>query len=579
MPMKKLRTPLNAAFFYVAVLAGCDVNQPLQDTGSLHCSGPVTAIASVQGDATESPLTGQKVRVRGVVTLLDDGRGLYIEEPGSDHDEQTSNALFIAMQDWPDSLTSGSVVSASGQVSEIGRGRYSMTAITDIDGLVDCGSKQALPLTDVSLPLNGYRREALEGMRLAFSNPLTVTDVYRLHGGEFTLSGNGIQFVPTEVTSPGRDAAELQRQNKAFSIPARLAEGPEQPGLLAGGTTLQNVVGVLGHDGNDLRISILAASIEPATSMAAPEVSADGALRIVSMNLHNYFNGDGKGQGFPTPRGAETMAEFNKQRKRIGAAIKALKPHIVAVMELENDGFGDASSAQDFIRLATAATGGTWAASRPAGDNTGDDYITVGLFYRSDLVQAVGKAETLTGEEFTKSRQPMAQVFQAASGGEQALIVVNHFKSKGSCPDAGENARQGDGQGCWNPMRVASAMRMSAWAKSLAASAGTQNLLILGDLNAYRLEDPIFAMREAGFTELLDDRQSPVYSFVYRGQYGSLDYAFASSALLDKIDKAMVWNVNASYPGKLSLPQPWMRFSDHDPVVVDILLRQSSTSD
>jgi predicted extracellular nuclease len=78
------------------------------------------------------------------------------------------------------------------------------------------------------------------------------------------------------------------------------------------------------------------------------------------MNLHNYFNGDGKGQGFPTPRGAETMAEFNKQRKRIGAAIKALKPHIVAVMELENDGFGDASSAQDFIRLATAATGGTW---------------------------------------------------------------------------------------------------------------------------------------------------------------------------------------------------------------------------
>ena len=173
----------------------------------------------------------------------------------------------------------------------------------------------------------------------------------------------------------------------------------------------------------------------------------------------------------------------------------------------------------------------------------------------------------------------MAQVFQAASSDQQALIVANHLKSQGSCPDAGENARQGDGQGCWNPMRVASAIKMSAWTKSQAVSAGTENILILGDLNAYRMEDPIFAMRDAGFTELMDDRQNPVYSFVYRGQYGSLDYAFASAALLDKIDKAFIWNVNAGYPGKLSLPQTWMRFSDHDPVVVDILLRHSSTSD
>lgn len=577
MPMMKFKTPLTAAFFYIAVLTGCDVNQPMQGTDSLHCSNPVTAIASIQGNSTESPLTGQQVTVQGVVTLLDGTRGLYIEEPDSDRDERSSNALFIATQDWPDSIVSGSVVSARGLVSEIGNGRYSMTAITDIDGLVDCGSKQALPVTNVSLPLNGYRREALEGMHIAISNPLTVTDVYRLHDGEFSLSGNGIQFVPTEVSSPGRDASELQRQSKTFNLPAHLTGEIEQPGLLTGGSTLQNVVGVLGHDGNDLRISIMAASIEPAKSMTAP--LAKGALRVVSMNLHNYFNGDGKGQGFPTPRGAETMAEFKQQRERIGAAIEVLDPHIIAVMELENDGFGDDSAAQDFIKLATAATGGTWAASRPAGDNTGDDYITVGLFYRTDLVKAVGKAATLTGPEFTKSRQPMAQVFQAASSDEQALIVVNHLKSKGSCPDSGENARQKDGQGCWNPMRVASAIKMSAWAKSTAVSTGTENILILGDLNAYRMEDPIYAMRDAGFTELMDDHQHPVYSFVYRGQYGSLDYAFASAALLDKIDKAFIWNVNAGYPGKLSLPQPWMRFSDHDPVVVDILLRHSSTSD
>jgi predicted extracellular nuclease len=314
-------------------------------------------------------------------------------------------------------------------------------------------------------------------------------------------------------------------------------------------------------------------------SVSPPYEPADDTIRIVAMNLQNYFNGDGMGHGFPTARGAKSIDEFHKQRERIGAAIAVLQPHILAVMELENDGFDTHSTAQDFIDLAGYASGGQWSVTRPDGDNTGTDQITVGMFYRNDLLKAIGPAQTLTGKEFKRSRQPLAQLFQLLPDGDKTLVVINHLKSKGGCPNSGENANQKDGQGCWNPMRTAAAMKMAAWSLEIAAKTGTDNILILGDMNAYRNEDPIEAIREAGFTELIDEQKGQAYSFVFFGQRGTLDYAFTSGSLINKIENAFIWNVNAALPANTELPQTWMRFSDHDPVVVDIRARQSITSD
>ena len=128
-------------------------------------------------------------------------------------------------------------------------------------------------------------------------------------------------------------------------------------------------------------------------------------------------------------------------------------------------------------------------------------------------------------------------------------------------------------------MRVASARKMSAWVNSLTATAQTENALILGDMNAYRQEDPIDVIRDAGFVELMDKDRGSAYSFMYFGEAGTLDYAFVSNALQQEIQQAFIWNVNAGFPAYMELPEPWLRFSDHDPVVVDILLRQSNTSD
>jgi predicted extracellular nuclease len=93
------------------------------------------------------------------------------------------------------------------------------------------------------------------------------------------------------------------------------------------------------------------------------------------------------------------------------------------------------------------------------------------------------------------------------------------------------------------------------------------------------MEDPIVAIRNAGFTELMDAEAGDAYSFVFFGQRGTLDYAFASQDLLGQVQRAFIWNVNAAFPAGVDLPQPWLRFSDHDPVVVDLKLRHSTTLD
>ena len=454
--------------------------------------------------------------------------------------------------------------------------------------LTQCPS-QALPLTEVKLPLSASERSSLEGKCIRIEGPLVATDVYQLGQGNFTLSGNGLQYIPTEVVMPGPEAASLLESNRGFALPVYMPESMADPKLLASGTPVDQITGVVTHDGRDIRVSLQSISTNSSASFTPPRAVTEDSLRIVGMNLHNYFNGDGRGSGFPTPRGAETLEDFQHQRERIGAAIEVLDPHLIAVMELENDGFGADSAARDFIQLANNATDSNWAVTRPAGDNTGTDQIAVAMFYSSDRLAAIGPALSLTGPEFELSRQPQAQLFRQLPRGGNILIVINHLKSKGSCPDSGHDADQKDGQGCWNPMRKASAEKMTAWAKEVAALSGTDNILILGDMNAYRNEDPIEAIRKAGFTELIEEqpgeqkpgnkKQQRHHSFVYYGQHGTLDYAFSSPALLGKVQRAFIWNVNTNFPAHMELPRPWLRFSDHDPVVVDLSLRQSNTSD
>jgi uncharacterized protein len=103
----------------------------------------------------------------------------------------------------------------------------------------------------------------------------------------------------------------------------------------------------------------------------------------------------------------------------------------------------------------------------------------------------------------------------------------------------------------------------------------------MGDFNAYTQEDPIEALRDAGYVDLGSEFDPERYSYVFDDMSGSLDHALATADLTEKVTGLAHWNINAvesaayQYTGDPALyaPDPF-RSSDHDPLVLGIDLTE-----
>jgi predicted extracellular nuclease len=555
--------------FFAALISGCG-EQTHQSRDAELCVSATTPIREIQGSGYRTPLLGSRQVVAGAVTWVVPDSGYYVETPGDYRPGKASRAIFIDHPPGSTALKAGQHVALIGEVTELGSQRDTMTALTGIERWTVCEDSLPLPLTETRLPLDSRQREAFEGMRLVFEQELSVTDVYSRYRGEITLSAGSPLRIPTEDIVPGEAAHQAARSNRNNAIDARLADPNKAPAPV--GSRYRLIQGVLGHDGRDQLLLMDAAEIGTLASSSPPEAREPGTLRVVNANLLNFFNGDGRGGGFPTERGAENPDDFDQQQDRIRTALAELQPDLLAVQELENDGYGPDSAARSLEALLEQAVEGNFATVGVPDGRLGGDVISVGLFYRTSALTPVGPPQTLDSDPFRQlSRQPLAQLFREPSSGETLLVAVNHLKSKGSCPEDGPNANRDDGQGCWNRARTEAVRALLPWLQEVAEEAGTDRLLVLGDMNAYRMEDPIRAFREGGYLELVETLSGlPQYSYRFFGQAGTLDYAFATPALADTVRRAFIWHINSDWPRNMDLPQPWLRMSDHDPVVVDL---------
>ena len=73
----------------------------------------------------------------------------------------------------------------------------------------------------------------------------------------------------------------------------------------------------------------------PPTRARWPAPTSAARLKVAAANVLNYFNGDGAGGGFPTSRGADTPAEFARQRAKTIAALRMLDADVTG---LDGDG-------------------------------------------------------------------------------------------------------------------------------------------------------------------------------------------------------------------------------------------------
>ena len=210
-----------------------------------------------------------------------------------------------------------------------------------------------------------------------------------------------------------------------------------------------------------------------------------GTLKVVGMNLLNYFNTFdglpdtvdnctfGVGGAATDCRGADTQAEFDRQWPKTVAAILAMNPDVVGVNEIENDGYGPDSAIAVLVDQLNAATAsGTYAfIDADAGTGQinalGTDAIKVGMIYKPASVTPVGQTAVLNtvafvngGDSAPRSRPSLAQAFQQNSNGAVFIVDVNHLKSKGSACDAPD---AGDGQGNCNVVRDNAAMELMSW--------------------------------------------------------------------------------------------------------------------
>jgi hypothetical protein len=431
------------------------------------------------------------------------------------------------------------------------------------------------------------------GLQVRIDAPLTISGNQGLvRDGELVASFGGRLFVPTERALPGEAAAAVAVANERRSL--RLQRAREDVDAVRGwplnppwrsGSLVEGVEGVVVADEEGIALRVdRPLRVRGAARPPAPVVPGD--LRLASLNLENLFNGDGLGGGFPTARGARTHGDYLRQRGKLVAALQALNADIVALMELENDGEGPESSQ---AQLVDALNGGgdAWRfvrtcpapCTQPA-TGLGDHPIRVGLIYRADRVVALGRAALLSGGPFgERSRIPLAEAFRAGDGPAFTVAAV-HFKSKGCGEAVGADRDQDDGQSCWNATRLESARRVESWLRGDPTRSGSDLAVILGDMNAYGMEDPVRHLRGAGWHDVLSGAGAS-YSYVYAAQAGRLDHALLSPSLAARLAGAAIWHSNADEAPNVGdragnivdqVPEPW-RSSDHDPLLIGLRLR------
>ena len=301
------------------------------------------------------------------------------------------------------------------------------------------------------------------------------------------------------------------------------------------------------------------------------------------------------------PRGAANAVNLTRQENKEVEAINTMAADVMSLEEVENPvklGYADRDAA---LKRLVDALNADWAVQHSE-DTVADprwayvasprkealptiteqDAIRSAFIYNPRTVETQGASQVLaTSPAFRNAREPLAQAFKRVGGthDDAFILIVNHFKSKGSSTETGDNVDLGDGAGAFNGDRRRQAAALDAFAKQLSDQLQIEPVFLLGDFNAYSHEDPVVDLEEDGWHELAPDNGLKSYSF--GGLAGTLDHAFANDAAQAMVQGSTVWPINANEPvfyeysrfnanlTNLYAVNPF-RSSDHNPEIIGI---------
>lgn len=561
-----------------------------------QCGDPATAIGAVQGTGPTSPLAGQVVVIEGVVVgdfQDSDINGFAVQEEDSNQDGNpaTSDGIFVFEGGLPVPVNAGNLVRVRGTVAEFS----ALTELTSILDIVVCPGSPIASAQTLTFPVAALSDlERYEGMLVNIPQTLTVTGNFELgRFGSLDLSAGGRLLNPTHVVPPGMLAIAQQSLNDRSRIILDDLSDIQNPNPIPYkdgnntrrvGDTIPSLTGILEGRFNAYRIQPTVAPIFANANLRPPApANVGGRLRVAALNVLNFFttlddSPTGCGPlGTLECRGANTVEEFDRQRAKLLNMLAAVNGDVVGLIEIENNPSTAVQDLVDGLNARPEFGPGTYAYVNTGA--IGTDAIKLALIYKPAKLTLPSPFSLLTAAvdprfNDTKNRPALGQTFTEIGTGARFTVVLNHLKSKGSdCNDVGD-PDLGDGQGNCNQTRTLAAAALVDWAAALATQSGDPDVVIMGDLNAHTMEDPLTTLIGGGFHSLpalfIDAQQR--YSYQFQGQSAHLDHALTNGALTPQVTGATFWHSNTDEPVVLDYN---LEFKTDDPFTSDDPFRAS----
>jgi len=373
----------------------------------------------------------------------------------------------------------------------------------------------------------------------------------------------------------------------------------------------------------------------------------EGDLRIATFNVLNYFNSPFGGDANPhgDNRGANSYEEFEVQQAKIVNAILRLDADIIGLMEIENNGFGDSGAIRQLVdqlnsriekkkdRYDIVAIDSNGDKVTDENDYIGTDVITTGVIYRPKVVklkesrvipmpsqqapEVLDDNGKVIEDGKNYQRDSLAPTFKVKGTKEKITVAINHLKSKGSkcwedaapVEQGGQGGQDLDKQGSCENFRVAAAVALGDALNEIDG-----HKVILGDLNAYGMEDPLLVLTDYseekygktikaarntyidgqvqfgdegavitdsyGYINAVAKAHPNSWSYSYNDEVGALDHLLMSPSLEKHFVDATDWHINGGesklfdyneeYKGDLPKYNDHFRSSDHDPAVLEL---------
>lgn len=286
-----------------------------------------------------------------------------------------------------------------------------------------------------------------------------------------------------------------------------------------------------------------------ASPVPLPEVG-DGRLRVYSQNLRNYYC---HYDNYESDRANYDHAAFAKKTRQIVDALMMTQADIFAFCEIE-------AQPEVLIQLADSMNkrveGTPYVAATPDVANEEwnaqyDNNLKSGFIYNSQTVKPYGSNLPAATANYYKNTQRI-QAFEELATKERFTLAMNHFKAKDSSDDAGNSNREKNANDLIN---------------ALKSKAADPDILILGDLNCQKGENPITIIENAGYEEQVLKYTPSAFSHCYYSTPELIDHVFANESMANYITGAGIFHICTSCGEDASLNYNY-RYSDHDACLV-----------